>query len=504
MKPLSELLKHYIEKSNYTIYSLSYASKVNRTTLQKALTGERPISAENLNKILPFLNLTFAEKKELDQALLISRIGEITYQKHVYIKELLERIEIVDVAKNSNTGLPFSPLSSSIKDTQTIKGMFNIIKTICQISSYQMETESEPFLYTIAPFENRFFLDLYEQFQLPFYQKLDIRHITPFVKTTRDNEDDTLHNLRILSSLFPFALSNPKNCALYYCYEAGTVSELETIPFTYFIVCNHHVFLLSCDCENALILPDSAVSIYLQYFKQILQNSLPLIDNVDTEAYLSTFITCATNAKQFHSIEEQPCITAFVDQNIIQDSINKQLPLDSQQFLTNMLLTQTANLKKMFNCITVFTKKGLDNFVQNGIIQQIPSQLYHPLSIKNRILILNRMLQANQSGSFCFHLIKEESFHPKIEIVTYDTDSMLLCYQNAETSMMQTCLIKEPNTILAFNDFIQNLSNHNLVCDVEETSDILLQQIQSLKQLPPPPEHTFLTSVGAQSFVGKH
>lgn len=65
MKPLSELLKHYIEKSNYTIYSLSYASKVNRTTLQKALTGERPISAENLNKILPFLNLTFAEKKSL-------------------------------------------------------------------------------------------------------------------------------------------------------------------------------------------------------------------------------------------------------------------------------------------------------------------------------------------------------------------------------------------------------------------------------------------------------
>lgn len=179
--------------------------------------------------------------------------------------------------------------------------------------------------------------------------------------------------------------------------------------------------------------------------------------------------------------------------------------MDNQQFLTNMLLTQTANLKRMSNCITVFTKKGFDNFVQNGIIQQIPSQLYHPLSIKNRILILNRMLQANQSGAFCFHLIKEESFHPKIEIFTYDTDSMLLSYQNVETSMMQTSLIKEPNTILAFNDFIQNLSNHNLVYDIDETSDILHQQIQSLKQsLPPPPEHTFLTSVGAKSFVGKH
>ena len=166
--------------------------------------------------------------------------------------------------------------------------------------------------------------------------------------------------------------------------------------------------------------------------------------------------------------------------------------MDNQQFLTNMLLTQTANLKRMSNCITVFTKKGFDNFVQNGIIQQIPSQLYHPLSIKNRILILNRMLQANQSGAFCFHLIKEESFHPKIEIFTYDTDSMLLSYQNVETSMMQTSLIKEPNTILAFNDFIQNLSNHNLVYDIDETSDILHQQIQSLKQALPPPPRTYV------------
>ena len=63
---------------------------------------------------------------------------------------------------------------------------------------------------------------------------------------------------------------------------------------------------------------------------------------------------------------------------------------------------------------------------------------------------------------------------------------MLLNYQKSENDTVQTSLIKEPNTILAFNDFIQDLSNLNLVYSSEETSDILLQKIQSLKQAPPP------------------
>lgn len=55
MKQLNELLKEFVEKSNYTVYSLSFISKVNRTTLQRAINGERSISKENLDKIIPYL-----------------------------------------------------------------------------------------------------------------------------------------------------------------------------------------------------------------------------------------------------------------------------------------------------------------------------------------------------------------------------------------------------------------------------------------------------------------
>lgn len=54
MKQLNELLEEYVKKSDYTVYSLSFASKVNRTTLQRAINGERSISKENFDKILPY------------------------------------------------------------------------------------------------------------------------------------------------------------------------------------------------------------------------------------------------------------------------------------------------------------------------------------------------------------------------------------------------------------------------------------------------------------------
>ena len=112
MKPLHTLLKEYIAKSNYTIYQLAMDSGINRTTLQKALSGERPISQENLSKILPFLGLSVPEKRELDQAFLISQIGEITYQKHMHLKDLIEGIN-----------LPASDLPTPDRSTAVLPGL---------------------------------------------------------------------------------------------------------------------------------------------------------------------------------------------------------------------------------------------------------------------------------------------------------------------------------------------------------------------------------------------
>lgn len=214
-----------------------------------------------------------------------------------------------------------------------------------------------------------------------------------------------------------------------------------------------------------------------------------LFENQDTSSLLSTFSTLLNNTSHCCSIEFQPCITTFLDQNIISDSINQELPREQQQLLTNMLLTHGANLRELNDSIFVFTKKGYEDFVQNGIIYQIPSELYHPLSVKDRITILNRLLQSNQSGQSKFCMMKEDSFYPQMEIFTYDSTSLLFNCILPGKSDARTCIIKEPNIISAFNDFIRNLSNHNLIYNSEQTSEIFKNSILDLKNDTSPPSN---------------
>ena len=46
MDTIQALIKHYIESNGYTVYSISQQSGLNRTTLQKILSGQRKITKE--------------------------------------------------------------------------------------------------------------------------------------------------------------------------------------------------------------------------------------------------------------------------------------------------------------------------------------------------------------------------------------------------------------------------------------------------------------------------
>lgn len=56
MDTIQTLIKHYIEANGYTVYSISQQSGINRTTLQKILSGQRNITKEIYEKLLPFLH----------------------------------------------------------------------------------------------------------------------------------------------------------------------------------------------------------------------------------------------------------------------------------------------------------------------------------------------------------------------------------------------------------------------------------------------------------------
>lgn len=86
----------------------------------------------------------------------------------------------------------------------------------------------------------------------------------------------------------------------------------------------------------------------------------------------------------------------------------------------------------------------------------------------------------------------KESFHPKMEIITYDNAHMLLDYHDYDAHKIQTCMITEPNMVITFTDFIQNLASYHFVYTQDETAEMLQDSIHKLKETLPPSERTFL------------
>lgn len=478
MKPLHTLLKEYIAKSNYTIYQLAMDSGINRTTLQKALSGERPISQENLSKILPFLGLSVPEKRELDQAFLISQIGEITYQKHMHLKDLIEGINLpasdLPTPDRSTAVLP----GLQLQQTCPVTGIYSIITTICNLLAAETADDSTAYLYTVSDFHNQFFSSLYMQLQVTNLSRLQIRHIITFSKVSGNHDEASLLNLRTLSTLFPFAMSAPRDCELYYCYEEIAARKLAAIPYPYYLMLPQNVVLLSGDCQNALFLPRESISYYQQHFDGMLQSSMPLLDDIDTASFLSTCISLSSSARYIYTLETQPCIATFLDEDMIARCINSELDPSQIRLLSQTLLEHCNNLQHTPDFLSIFSRKGYDDFVENGIIYQIPSAYYHPLSIEDRILLLQRLISANQSGQKRFILARGEAFRPQMEFFIYD--GAILFTRTPDNGSAQICIMKEPHIIQIFKDFLLHTSYYKLIYTVEETTELFRKRITQL------------------------
>lgn len=91
----ASVLKEHITESKLSIASLSRLSDVNRTMIQKYISGTQlPANREILNKILTHLALTQPQKEELLQLYKIEKIGLDTYKQLLNLESFISQFSI--------------------------------------------------------------------------------------------------------------------------------------------------------------------------------------------------------------------------------------------------------------------------------------------------------------------------------------------------------------------------------------------------------------------------
>ena len=97
MSQFSDLLSIYIKESPYNVKNLANKIQMDRTILQKYISGNRfPTSYACIEKIVSHLTLTDQQKYDLKKAYQIEELGLDQYHYLLKIKSIVENIHYIE------------------------------------------------------------------------------------------------------------------------------------------------------------------------------------------------------------------------------------------------------------------------------------------------------------------------------------------------------------------------------------------------------------------------
>lgn len=132
----------------------------------------------------------------------------------------------------------------------------------------------------------------------------------------------------------------------------------------------------------------------------------------------------------------------------------------------------------------VFSEQGLEYFCNTGCVvaQELANEKEQGFSVRERIAILEKMVESNRSGERKSYLCNSQYFGlEKISMELFENGSLaIIKYQ--EKKPQKVIFIEESSICEAFEDFFDSLDEMGLVYELEKSSRIIQKWINKLYQ----------------------
>lgn len=483
MDTIQNLIKHYIEFNGYTIYSISKQSGINRTTLQKIISGQRKITQDIYNKLIPFFSLSPIDKEELDHAFLIDQIGQERFQSHMEIKRILEMSASALYQSSDRPADSLAININTLEDQAIVHGTYEIVNIIYSVAFYNVSHEKAPYLYTFAdlshPYVPIFFKPLYNS----DFKNLKVTHLVEYQKSLMGNENyDNLHNLKILTNLLPSFSAFPGEFSVHYYYAGRNNFKKQAIAFPYYVITNTHVILLSADYETALIVKNKEIHAYfLQVYNETLAQSNILTSGAQSPIELLNALTeVDPNLNYPLCLNIQPTIEKYLTAEMVEKYM---LDTPYKDMIRDKLLERIGQLSMEEHTI-LFTMEGLKLFTEKGKNVNFPDELASRFDIPDRIQILTHFIEANHSPTDNhFLLLNPAKMHTSLNIsIAFTPPSLIYLMLVRADGTSMVIPLREHTLCSSIMDFIQTLPEYGFVCSLEETNQILREEIEQLQK----------------------
>lgn len=463
-----------------TIYRLSKITGIERTKLQRIKSGQKLPTKEELELICVSLYLSPEEKFNLTKEYEIALIGEDRYKSRLCTAEFIENLYNIFEVKHNPVERHFK-VSLDIECPAVIQGEADTYNTIETILRQEAVENNTIYMYGDT-FDNKSPLNnllrnITDISDLSVYQIFGLK---PF----DESYDNYYSNISMISKIYPIFLSKTNYHAYYYYDKTKNSSVLP-----YFIVTDNYLITIAYDKKSAAIIQDkNIIKLHKQLFEQKIKESYALIADINTlMGYSSIYVE---HLKHFDiaktnliTIEYEPCVTPYIGDEVIEMCMRKDIP--NYPIIFDRAKSCLAQYRNFMLKTSIFTERGLDNFITTGRITEIPEIAYNPIPPKARIQILNALCKsASDLNQSSLHLIRDDKLHLPKNLRycgTGQVNDFFLLLSDVKNShsifKLNECGFAKP-----FYDFASSLIGSDTVYSNEETIQIIKRKISEFSQ----------------------
>lgn len=482
MSVFSEKLHDYISRANMKIASLSKHSGVDRSFIQKMLSGERtPSDISVISRLADALMLTPSERRSLKEAYSITRMGEDVYQRRMTVKRLLEEADSY-YFHTPVSALPQTPVSVSLGEVLSLQGKASIADGLRLLLDTEL-SDPEPRLSVVLQPDCEFSVILHNCCRA--VPALHMEHILRF-----DNEfqyqRNNQYNLHCIRRLLPFLLS-PCNYFAWFYYDFVSEEKKRTSVFPWFILGKKTVLSFSSDCEKGILYTNpQVVTLFQRIFEEFQSDCLPLFElmNLEASQFWDHKRWPSAHHAMTYSLQYEPCWGFFYSMDIVEKQLLEDLP-NREEILTffSHRRQQISLLEGPLKCTAFFTMEGLEYFLASGRLSELPDELYRPLSLSQRLELFRRMIFCIQRGSFQPLLIFPRKLRIPRQLAFFVADEQQLnCSCSHPTRGLLSVTLREKSVVYSVCDFLEYLPETDLVYSKEESAEILRRRFAEFAQ----------------------
>lgn len=478
MSQFSDKCKKLLQENGSNVYQLSLSASLERTTLQRMITGKRLPNIDFVKSFCRALRISQFEEIELLKLYKIETMGETAYHNEEIILQFLQRLKALE--KNNYQECIASVDYESIELSSHISRQRHDTRLMLHfILAKEFTYQEDGTVYTNIPVTYSSFIPALETIYQRKKKRISVIHLVPF----QMNSSSTGENLEALTHVLPFFLSDILDYQVFYHYSRITKNDQMHQLFPYYVITTQHVLLLSDDLNSGILLssPDT-VEQYRLEFLHVVQLSKPLFHRAQTlrDAFNLFNTKKDVPLHEFCALHFQPCYAKLHNRKGFITSAESLLPPELHTLAKAFWDSTEEEMENPYH--TIFSKEGLDNFCQTGKYYGQVATFFSPLTVSERINALKYYLNLeffeedimlkNMPLSIPQNLFFELHGIQLLQIIRIENVNTIDFMKIEESSICE-----------AFYQFFQSLPHSDYIYSPEETRNIILQKIKELEAI---------------------